>query len=223
MKDVIKLTQGNRKLKQYIEDLCNNKNFVLLYDQIVDNPNSKKQKELLKYIAKKYGIDRRLFEIIRMKIEHNNLIWGDTDDVCEIVDNYLDVVDYEEEQGLIPIKKDLFRHMHLTAFPISIEIHELASKRDILDFVEKRWDMIENYLEVHRRKDGIRIRKRKNKKLYDFIWKIWKKKDSNNMNIKELKKEVNKKFPDNNLVYYDIYKIIDLERRRRHKDSSIGI
>ncbi len=216
----MKLTQGSKKLKQYIEDLCNNKNFISLYDQIIDNPNSKKQNELLKYVAKEYGIDRGLFEVIRMKIEFNNLLWGDVEDVCEIVDNYLNVVDYEDEQGLIPIERDIGRYMHLVSFPISIEIHELASKRDVLDFVEKRWSMIENYLEIHRRKNKTRIRKRKNKKLYDFIWE---KKSSNNINIKELKKKIDEKFPDNNLAYYEIYKIIDLEKKRRYKDLSIGI
>ena len=41
----------------------------------------------------------------------------------------------------------------MLAYPVSIKIHRLASKRDVLDFIEKRWDYIEkNYLELYRGK-----------------------------------------------------------------------
>ncbi len=32
--------------------------------------------------------------------------------------------------------------MDILAYPVSIKIHRLASKRDALDFIEKRWDYI---------------------------------------------------------------------------------
>lgn len=216
MKDVIKQTQGNRKLRQYIEDLSNNKNFLSLYKHIVYKSDSKRKNELLEYAAEKYGIDFDLFQTISRKIEDDELLWGDRPDVCEIEDDYDEI--FNTAYPYISPKKSKRKQLHTRAYPLSIKIHKLASKRDILDFIEKRWDIIDNYIEDYRKKT--RIRKRKNQKMYDFIWDIHEK--SSDTNIKKLKEQLDEKYPNNNLAYFELYKIISLEKQRRNRDAGIG-
>ena len=212
----IKQTQGNRKLKQYLEDLSENKSFLSLYKQITYKSDKKRQKELLEYAAEQYGVDFDLFQTVTRKIEEDELIWGDRPDVCEIADDYDDV--FNPEFHYFSPKQSQVKQLHIRSHPLSINIHKLASKRDVLDFIEKRWDIIENYLESYRKKT--RIRTRENKKINNFIWNAWE--HSHTMNIREIKNALDKQFPDNKLVYFEIYKIISLEKRRRYKNAEIG-
>jgi len=60
------------------------------------------------------------------------------------------------------------------AFPISLQISPYASKRDMLDYIEKEYDMIEAYQKFHR-KDNIKIGKFKSKDkktqaIHDFLY-----------------------------------------------------
>jgi hypothetical protein len=211
-------TQGNKKFSQYLNDLRKNENFIELIQKLKTEKNHKKKRKLSIKLAEKYGIDSDLLFYIQDKLYPNkeDIDWGEFIDVCQIEDSD-DVISYEEEHQQLPIKKDLIRLMDMLAYPVSIRIHRLASKRDVLDFIEKRWDYIEkNYLELYRGKNP-RIRRRKNQKMYDFIW------DNRNKDKKTIKKLLDEKYPDYNIDYFEIYKIIQLERKRRSKDINLGI
>ena len=144
-------TQGNKKFILYLDDLRKNKNFVELIQKLKTEKNYKKKRKLYVELAEKYGIDSDLLFYIFNRLYPNkeDIDWGELIDVCQIEDND-DAISYKEEHQL-PIKKDLIRLMNMLAYPISIKIHRLASKRDVLDFIEKRWDYIEkNFLELYR-------------------------------------------------------------------------
>lgn len=217
MKDVIKTTKGNLKLKQYLEDLTKNHAFVSLCKKIEFESLPAKRKKLMLYMADKYGIDWEMFENIRDIMEgySDEIIWGDRPDVCEISDR-IDEIEYEKEHK-IPIEKDMLRYPNYLSYPVSINLHKLASKKDVIDFIEKRWEFIEPYLD----RTKLRIRKRKNQELINFIFNFWNN-ESIKFDIKDLKKKLDEKFSDNNLAYYEIYKIISIEKRRRFKDLKIG-
>jgi predicted metal-dependent hydrolase len=98
----------------------------------------------------------------------------------------------------------------ITASKIAIKIHPRASKRDVLDFVAKRWPWIESQLRTMSTDKALRTRKRKHsQKLLDFMWQ------NRSYTAKEIKRRLNKSFPNNGLAYHEISKIIDYEGKKR--------
>jgi hypothetical protein len=97
----------------------------------------------------------------------------------------------------------------LRAYPVSLGIHKYATKRDVLDYIEKRWNLIQSYVEIYRDKEK-RFRKRKyDLEITDFIW------ENRETPARELADKVNEKFENVNFIYSDISKIISLEKIRR--------
>ena len=60
----IKQTQGNKKLKRYIEDLCNNKNFLSLWKKVSYTSDKRMKKEGLIIMSEKYGINLEQYWMI---------------------------------------------------------------------------------------------------------------------------------------------------------------
>lgn len=170
-------------------------------------------------IAEEYSLDCDLFsyltwpiimKLIAPDIKLKSLINPRAEiDMCCITDNYDDYL-MRDNDKYFPLILNPAKQSHIIAYPVSIDIHCFATKRDVLDFIEKKWKNINACLSSYRNKD-IRIRKRKhNQKLVDFIWK------NKNLKIVELKNKLDKYFPDNKLFGYDdIYKIISIEKQRR--------
>ncbi len=139
--------------------------------------------------------------------------WFDTDDdyldVCRVydeVDEFLNPafpLDYE-----VPISKRPFRKLWLYAYPIHIGINPRATKRDVLDYINKRWDYIRGVLDYYE-ENPKGIRKRRKQERDDFIWLN---KDSP---AKDLAEKVNEKFPDEVLTYSDINSILYYLRKRK--------
>ena len=99
---------------------------------------------------------------------------------------------------------------YLSTYPVRIDVHRFASKRDFLDFIESKWNEVEELLSFYWDNDKPkRIRQRSNVERADFIWK------NRKMNKKKLAKLVNEKFSGRYLGYEDIGKIISLEKKRR--------
>jgi hypothetical protein len=99
----------------------------------------------------------------------------------------------------------------LQAYPIAICINPMASKRDVLDFVEKRWSWIENNFLRTFEDQAFRGRKRKHKQeILDFIW------ENRRFRNQIIKEKLDKKFPGNGLVYYEITKLLQQEGERRN-------
>lgn len=131
-------------------------------------------------------------------------------DMCQVYDAREEYVHPPNPGQESPILNPS-HHIQLSAYPVVIAINPMATKRDVLDFVEKRWTWIEsNMLRTYREKSN-RARKRKySQDLLDFIWQN---RNSKNTDIKKL---LDNKFPKNGIVYYEIGKIIDQEDERRN-------
>jgi hypothetical protein len=173
---------------------------------------------VLESLSEEYGIDfDTIFTIILYDItEQERFIDSLVLDLCAVTDNF--DLDLNEEAQTIPVFLDTGRQSHIRAYPVSIDIHRFASKRDVLDYVNKRWDLIEANLKKYR-EDGkpIRFRERKySLEIVDYIW------ENRSKPINELAELVNELFPDSDYTfsYVEVQKIILNERIRRQ--SSIG-
>jgi hypothetical protein len=178
-----------------------------------------KVEKALEKMAENYGLDMELLKPILLSM--TNLRWSELSeetkeslmytgqlDMCFFVDNYDDQINPVFPP--FPLALDTRKQNHIKAFPVSIDIHLFASKRDIIDYVEKEWPMIESALGVYRDYKTIRFRKRKLKReLLDLIW------ENRSLTGREIKKLLDEKFPHNGLVYYQIPKIISIEKERR--------
>ncbi len=247
-KVILKETQGQRKLKQYLEDLGRNKHFVAKLKKLkkelelslgekmsqeqkalIDDAMVKQEaldeavKKLLKFeekggrgrikriehqIADEYALDFELgiFFIVAL-LERKDIELGWIGDFCAVHDNYDE--HFNDVFPSRPFEFDTEKQLHIKAFPVSIGLHRFATKRDVLDYIEKRWEIIEDYLELYRG-DKKRFRQRKfDRKLTDFIW------ENRNLPWNDIKTELDKKFLNNGLAYFEIGKMISIERRRR--------
>lgn len=161
-------------------------------------------------LAETYGLDFDTYQGIAISdlITKKDLTLNSID-FCTITDNYDEY--FNEVFPPTPFEFNTIKQAHIKAYPVSIDINKFATKNDVLDFLEKRWDEIEDYLQEYRGKK-LRIRRRKlDRKITDFIW------EHKNLTGKEIKKELDKEFPNNGLAYHEIGKIKSIENQRRFK------
>jgi hypothetical protein len=197
-------TQGNRKIKQHLEDLRKNEEFQKRTAVIRQMKSKAKRNVLLIKLCDDFGIDWELFQNIRENENDISLNWASAVDMCEVG------FDFDETFSGIVIKSNLEKKIHKNAYPVSIDVHKFARKRDILDFVEKNWKTIEGCMKFFRDKPKI-IRRRKNENRDDFIW------ENRDLSIKIQQDLIKKHFPGTIMGYEDIYKVISLERKRRNR------
>lgn len=170
---------------------------------------------IIEEISEKYALD---FEAISTLFLYDltnreELIKSHYFDLCTITDNYDQ--DLNDEFEPIPIFLDTSRKSHIRAYPISIDIHRFATKRDVLDFINKRWDVIADSLKEYNVKEkGVRFRKRKyDLQVVDYIW------ENRNKPNKVVASLVNSKFPEDSQLYtyVEIQKILSAEKIRRER------
>ncbi len=130
-------------------------------------------------------------------------------DMCKVWD-YHDEELNPANKGEEIIYLNKRRQLFLNAYPVGIFIHPKASKRDVLDFIEKKWYWIENnFLRTYAEKK-LKYGKRKyDQKMLDFLW------NNRFLSSKKLKEKLDEQFPKNGLVYYEIIKILQLEKTKR--------
>ena len=130
-------------------------------------------------------------------------------DMCKIHD-FKDEEVSPSFKGREIIYIDKSRQLFLNAYPVGIFINPLASKRDVIDFIEKKWSWIENNFLRGYADKKLKYGKRKhNQKMLDFIW------INRGINSKDLKNKLDEEFNGNGLVYYEISKIIQNELQKR--------
>lgn len=194
-----------------------------VFEEYVDYENEVREKQnklsheynrILETLSKEYGIDNNtIFTILLYDItEQEKFIDDLVLDFCSVTDNY--DLDLNEEAQSVPVFLDTGRQSHIRAYPVSIDIHRFASKRDVLDYVNKRWDVIEASLKQYR-EDGKPVRFRERKyplEIVDFIW------DNKSKPITELVELVNDLDSPHVFSYIEVQKIILTERKRRLKN-----
>lgn len=208
-------TKGQKKLFQYLQDLHQNENFIkdlsalksrmglgLNLSKKEKDISYKKFKEKSIEFAEKYGVDftHQLFSFAPYKD------FAFQGDVCLITDN--------DEKKQSP-SQDLTKKCRNKAYPISINLHKLTTKEDLLDFIEKRWFKIEVLLNSYRKDINPRIRKRNNTKRDEIVWK------NKNKKPEEIIKLLSKNGINQGLIDNDIYKIISIMKKRREKNPEI--
>lgn len=130
-------------------------------------------------------------------------------DMCK-VDNLFDSQLNPLNRGEEIIHLDNQRQLFLEAYPVAVCINPNASKRDVLDFIEKKWEWIDNALYDYTEGKKLRYRGRKYKQeLLDFIW------EHKDLSAKELERLVDEKFPQYLLTYNEITKLKSLEKKKR--------
>lgn len=167
--------------------------------------------EIAEYIADAYGLDYELLGVLNTLKENNKekewLLehFEFETDMCRflnIADEELSPLNKGEE--IIYLKPH--RQLNLLSYPAAVLIHKKASKRDVLDFIEKRWPWIKQWLDDK----TLKYKPRKiSQEVLDFIW------ERRGLPAKKIKEKLDESFPHNGLVYFEISKIISLEKRRR--------
>lgn len=128
-------------------------------------------------------------------------------DMCAILetDQILTFPNNDDNRNLIYL--DPRTQLFFNAHPVGIFLNPKAAKRDVLDFIEKNWYRIENeYLFEKKLKYG---KRKQSQKILDFIW------SHKHLPSKVIKSKLDENFPKNDIVYYEINKIIQLERDKR--------
>lgn len=214
MSEKPKQTQGQTKTRLRLKELFENEVFKGELSNILAIPNKKKQNKLLWKLAEKYSLEYEvgspLLDLIRGNspriLEEQ---FGHELDVCELydeVDEYLNEnfpLDFD-----IPPSRKPNKRAQLNAFPIHIGISPLATKRDVLDFISKRWDYIRYMLDTYLEKPKI-IRSKPKSKRDELIWK------NRNLSASKIADLIDKEFPEENLTYSDINSILYYLRKRR--------
>ena len=152
MEEKPKITQGQVKTRRRLRELFENEVFKSELSNILSNPNKKKQNKLILKLSGKYRLEydvgSPLFELITGLGSHLNEQVGHELDVFQLYDEedeYLNEnypVDFD-----IPPSKNATRRAQIRAFPVHMGINIFATKRDVLDFVNKRWDYIRYMLD----------------------------------------------------------------------------
>ncbi len=230
-----KQTQGQKKMKQLLEDARRNTKFVKQLKKVADSKpaydhedvqslyavyrlflaglNFFRKKHLLKNpahklkkeLCKEYGIDPVLFDSLIHDYKNNRLEGWDfneetTSDTCVI-----ESPEYAEQPvDLHSFHLGIVDGIEKEIYPAQIKIHRFATKRDILDFVEKNWSSINYFLSKKR------IKQRKlSREIVDFLWKHRDKK------AKEILSLLKVKYPEEKLFYFEISRILNEEKKRR--------
>jgi len=201
------LTQGQRKTIQKLRELFENEVFIKELTSILSKP---KKSKLLFSFAQKYGLELEFGSPFLDYLTENKLPNENTPDpyfldICKIIDEAEELLNPEDGH---PIYKPLpDKKLQLELYPIHIAISPRATKRDVLDFINKKWDYIRYSLDMY---GEIEIIRRKPKAKRDrFIWK------HRNLPAKEIAEKVNKKFKNENLTYADVNSILYHLRKRK--------
>ncbi len=173
--------------------------------------------QLYEDISNEYGID---FSLIYLFIS------GDLFEEDQVKLSGIDFCFVEDRPGKViairqgedaPIEFDSHYFNQSLTFPVELAIHKLASKRDVLDYVEKKWSLIESVLKNYREGKPLRMRKGKySQKLLDFIW------ENQYLSGKKLQNMIKAEFPETTLAYFEIYKLISLEKKKRLRKINVG-
>lgn len=164
----------------------------------------------IKYLSKKYSInlDMLSYLIAEYVLEQDPSLSSlyklklDRPDMCRVLRRHYS----SRSRGTI---NGYQKEYDCKAFPVELDIHAYATKRDVLDFINKRWEEVQDHLSLDRSK-SIRIRKRSIPiEMTDYIW------ENRNLSRKEINNKVKTKFPGYNFGYEGIAKIISLEKKRR--------
>lgn len=192
-------TQGNRKALQKLDELWQNEAFRAEFSEIRHmQASTEKDKRLFKF-AEDHRLDisegalyLQFFFDQKPEFQDPHL------DLCKILDevedNFGDLARWNYEAPPRPNRR---KRLSIALYPIHIGISPLASERDVLDFVKKRWPVIRKCLDIYQEKPPV-IRQKRKAARDKFIW------ENREVPSQELAEMVNSRFPGESLVYYQV-------------------
>ena len=210
--DTSKHTQTHIKAIKRFEDLLLNGQFLARLWDISVEKNPKKRGTRLHKFAERYALDLYVNSPFRQLINAQHPDTSDTDfGYCHVVDEAMEILEnpdnnyYEASPALNPAQRHRF-----ILYPVHIALSPLATKREVLDYVAKRWPEIRGLLDTYRKKVP-RLRERPQALRDQFIW------DNRNLRRSQLADMVNAKFPGELQTYSTVQTIVQ-RLRVRHKE-----
>lgn len=225
--------QGSKKMSIHIHDLLTNNKFITdikqyqeldtLARENKDDQLLEKADDMLLGLCAQYGLDYDEINSAIDKLNHNkarevSIQKYSITDTCELSENKppeyygeLDDSFYKLWKSVATIKE----RAHICAYPVSIQIRSIASKRDVLSFIDKNWKSIKETMDWNIKVGQINIRSREKIELADFIW------ENRDLPTKKIKELIEKNFSGETIGYEEVTKIKSLEKARRQKDLRI--
>lgn len=225
-------TQGQKKLRIQFERLVETESFkteVERVRRILNLPRNANligtkefeaeyEREVRALEKKAPASNKRLSRALRDHILYNKLSFDDLGDVCEIIGASSELEQYflnENPDSRIQKPTDFNDEVayFLKRYPVSVRIHIGASQNDVVDFIKKNWQEIndsQKFFAEGKRSPLKSSKTRTNKKERDkFIY------EHRNMPRKALAKLVRETFKGETLDNNDVGKIISIEEKRR--------
>jgi hypothetical protein len=129
-------------------------------------------------------------------------------DLCKILDevedNFGELARWNYE---VPPRPNREKRLSIALYPIHIGISPVASERDVLDFIKKRWPVIRKRLNIYQEKTPV-IRQKRKAARDNFIW------ENRETPSAQLAEMVNNKFPGESLEYYQVDSIKHYMKKR---------
>jgi hypothetical protein len=206
-------TRGHRKSMQRLEDLWQNEAFLTELAAIQATPDWRKRSTRLFKFAEENSLEFFVGSPLSdFLVDKKRFLQDPIVDVCQIVDRVDEMFGFcNYEDYATPPKPLPDRKLSIMLYPINVCISPLASKRDVLDYVMKRWDEIRNLLDIYW-ENPPRIRARQKADRDRFIWA------HRDVPSEELAHLVDKEFPGGLLTYADINSIKQ-KLRKRYSDK----
>lgn len=161
------VTQGHLKAATRFADLLRTPAFMKELSQIIETADSAARQQLFVRFAAKYSLD------LGEKSPLAQLARNEPPDLTNPDLDFCRIIKFASETHESPLKEFYASRPNdvqtIELYPVHIGISPLASKRDLLDYVAKRWGEIRWYLDFY----GLypaRIRKRPNEERDLFIW-----------------------------------------------------
>jgi hypothetical protein len=202
-------TQGHKKALQRVEDLWQNEEFRAELAAIQAMPDWRKRSKQLFKFAEENGLD--LFTgAPLMQLLMNETLWPQDSnlDVCRIADEVDEILNDPEHCNFrTQPRPNSDYKLSMMLFPIHLCISPMASKRDVLDYVAKRWGEIRGCLDIYYEGEPT-VRKRRKAARDQFIW------EHREVPSKKLADMVCDEFPGELVTYADINSIKQKLRER---------
>jgi hypothetical protein len=205
-----KPTQTHARAVERFDNLCNDNQFLAeLWDVSLEEDPEKRNASLCEF-AERYCLDMYVnapfMQLISAQVP-------DTTDpefgYCHVIDEASEILenhDYFES----PPRLNPAQRLRTRLYPVHIWLSPLATKREVLDYVENRWSEIRRLMDPYHEK-APRVRRRPQAARDQFIW------ENRRVPCARLAEMVNAKFPGANwLSYMDVQNILQkLMRRQR--------
>jgi hypothetical protein len=207
-----KRSQGLKKARLRLLDQCQDPKYGAELTDILLIKDPKERSQRLAALAMFFGIhcyDAAPWS--HLMADSNGALGWSALDPCQIVDEPQEILRSSEGDWYrTPPDPTPAKGLSILLFPVHICISPLASERDVLDYVKKRWSKIRPALDSYH-KGPLVIRKRKNEARDRFIW------ENREVPSEELAPIVHDQFHGKWLEYYEIDSIKHYMKKRLTK------